>query len=155
MEYICRQTACGFAISQKNSVFQKKITLHSSLATLHSLPPSRQADNKLGPLTRPTFHVNPPAVVGHDAPTFRKSQTQAAAGLPGGKEWIEDMAALFGRDARPVVSYANHHVVAVGLKIDFNMPTVPQGFQRILTQGPNCHGQLHGVGLDFQRAGIP
>ena len=64
----------------------------------------RQGDGERRPVARLALDLDPAAVVGDDPPGLREAQAQAAAGLPGGIERIEDVTALLRLDARPVVA---------------------------------------------------
>ena len=59
-----------------------------------SLVLGRQRDEERGTVAGLALDVDPAAVVGDDPPGLPEAQPQAAAGLPGGIERIEDVTPL-------------------------------------------------------------
>ena len=101
---------------------------------------------------------DPPAVIGDDSPRFRQAESQAAAGLAGGIERVEGVTPLLGLQPRSVVANVNSHLG--GLEVcdhfdnDLDLAAVLQGFERVLAHRPQGDLQLHGIGLEEDRAGI-
>src|SRR5689334_20290642 len=96
-----------------------------------------------------------PAVVGHDSPTLRQTESETAASLATAIKRIKHVAPYLSRDPGPVVTNDNLNPRPAGdiapPDRDGNTPPVVDRLDRIPYDGIERHAELSRITADFWR----